>query len=280
MKKSIVLKVIIGIIILLCALFGGLYYWFFNMISGGKVQAMDFGQELNLKKPAEIKTDPTVLFIGNSMTYSNQLPGVFAQLSMSGGFNPDVYELTEGYYTLQEFADPQDELGAQAYEALSDHTWDYVVMQENTGMALVGDTIMLSAVETLDELVRRAGGESVLFMTWAHKDGFSHKILGINNKNTREEMQTRMAQNYLNAAEELDLLTAPAGIAFMRCAQAYPEIELWDEDKSHPSLEGTYLAACVLYQTLFDQTPEGVAYSADLDGDTVFKLQQIAGGMN
>ena len=92
-------------------------------------------------------------------------------------------------------------------------------------------------------------------------------------------MQTQMAQNYINIASELDALLAPAGIAFMRCSSEYPEIELWDEDGNHPSPAGTYLAACVLYQVLYDQSPSELDYTAELDRQTASKLQLVAAGI-
>ncbi len=280
MKKSIVIKIVIGIIILACVVYAGIFFLISSVLKSEKIQVMDFNQELHLKKPAEVKTNPTMLFLGNSMTYVNDLPTVFDNLSQSGGFDPDVYDLTEGSYRLEYFADETDEVGSQVYDALENYTWDYVVMQEQSGVSTIGgEDIMYPASRTLDGMVRAAEGESIFLMTWAYKDGFAYKLLGIGVENTTEEMQTMMAQNYMNIANELDAMLAPAGIAFMRCTKNYPEIELWDEDKTHPSPAGTYLAACVLYKVLYDQSPEGLSYTADLDAETASKLQLVAAGI-
>lgn len=281
MKKSIIVKIVIGILILVCVVYGVVVFFISNLFKSGNVQVMDFNEELHLKRPADVKTNPTMLFLGNSMTYVNDLPDVFDQLSQSGGFEPEVYDLTEGSYRLQYFADETDEVGSQVYAALESYTWDYVVLQEQSGISTIGgEDLMYPAARTLDKMIRSAEGESVFLMTWAYKDGFAHKLLGVNVEKTTEEMQTMIAENYRNIAGELDALLAPAGIAFMRCAERYPEIELWDEDKSHPSPAGTYLAACVLYKVLYDQSPEGLSYTADLDGETASKLQLVAAGMN
>lgn len=280
MKRSKLVKVVIGILAVLVLVFLAGYFLIFTAITGGKIQVMDFNQELNLKKPAQVKTDPVILFIGNSMTFANDLPTVFMDLSQSGGFAPEVYEITEGYYQLNFFADETDEVGAQACDALKNYNWDYVILQENTGISTMeAEEKMYPAARTLDSMIRKANGESVFLMTWAFKEGFSVPVLGMEYKNTREEMQTKMAQSYTNIAKELDSLLAPAGIAFMRCSSQYPEIELWDEDGNHPSPAGTYLAACVLYQVLYNQSPSELSYTADLDRQTASKLQLVAAGI-
>jgi len=280
MKRSVLVNLGVGIFVFLVIAFLTGYFFISSALKGFKVQVMDFDQELNLRKPAQVKTEPTILFLGNSMTYFNDLPTVFMNLSRSGGFAAEVYELTEGSYRLEYFADETDEVGAQVYDALKSYDWDYVILQEQSGISTIGaEEHMYPAARTLDSMIREANGESVFLMTWAYREGFSLPLLGLEFKNTREEMQTQMAQNYGDIAAELDALLAPAGIAFMRCSANYPEIELWDEDGNHPSPAGTYLAACVLYQVLYDQSPGELGYTADLDRQTASKLQLVAAGI-
>jgi len=280
MKRSGLVKAAIGILAFLVIAFLTVFFFVSSALKDFKVQVMDFDQELNLRKPVQVKTEPTILFLGNSMTYFNDLPTVFLNLSQSGGFAAEVYELTEGSYRLEYFADETDEVGVQACDTLKNYDWDYVVLQEQSGISTMGaEEHMYPAARTLDSMIREANGESVFLMTWAYKEGFSLPLLGFEFNNTREEMQTQMAQNYMNIANELEALLAPAGIAFMRCSFDYPEIELWDEDGNHPSMAGTYLAACVLYQVLYDQSPGELSYTADLDRQTASKLQLVAAGI-
>lgn len=67
----------------------------------------------------------------------------------------------------------------------------------------------------------------------------------------------------------------------------YPEINLYNSDMIHPSLEGSYLAACVLYQTIFDKSAFNNQFLPDstfdsshlissLENETAIKLQNIA----
>ena len=88
MKKSVWIKAGIGIIILVGVVFAGIFFFISSCASSLKVNVMNFDQDLNLKKPSEVKTKPIILFLGNSMTYVNDLPTVFERLSLSGGFVP------------------------------------------------------------------------------------------------------------------------------------------------------------------------------------------------
>jgi len=70
--------------------------------------------------------------------------------------------------------------------------------------------------------------------------------------------QAFISDAYLRAARETKSSVAPVGVAWERVRRIFPSIELYDSDGSHPSPAGTYLAACVIYATLFHQSPEGL----------------------
>ena len=68
----------------------------------------------------------------------------------------------------------------------------------------------------------------------------------------------------------------PVGLAFARAIAAKPDLELYVADKRHPSLAGTYLAACTTYAALWGKSPVGLGYTAGLPADTVRVLQTAA----
>ena len=69
---------------------------------------------------------------------------------------------------------------------------------------------------------------------------------------------------------------APVGLAWQQVRREHPEIGLWDPDGSHPSRAGTYLAACVLYATLFGESPEGLSFTGHVPGGEARALQRTA----
>lgn len=246
-------------------------------------EAIDlFEGEFSFKKPEKpIPSAPNILFLGNSYTFANDLPAMFEALSWSGGFRADVYELTDGSYRLEYFADPDDELGAKVYEGLTEYDWDYVILQEQSRVPTIeAETMMYPAARTLDALIQKADGQTVFLMTWAYRDGDDLTGYGIRKKTTREEMQGELFAAYQTIANELDALLSPAGVAFIRFAKERPEVELWDpEDGMHPTVAGSYLAACTLYATLYNESPVGLEYTAELEPETAQALQRCAANL-
>ncbi|HTE97141.1 MAG TPA: hypothetical protein VK621_00645, partial [Bradyrhizobium sp.] len=71
-------------------------------------------------------------------------------------------------------------------------------------------------------------------------------------------------------------LVIPAGLAFARAVGKQPELNLYAPDKRHPSLAGTYLAACTVFAVLTGRSPVGNSYLAGIDAPTAQFLQTVA----
>ena len=99
-------------------------------------------------------------------------------------------------------------------------------------------------------------------MSWAYAD--------------RPEMTAELAEAYTIAGNANNALVIPAGLAFARARERQPELNLYVADKRHPSLAGTYLAACTTFAALTGRSPIGNSYRSDLDEPTAKFLQQVA----
>lgn len=210
-----------------------------------------------------------VLFLGNSYTYVNDLPGVFTELAQSGRHPVETGMLAPGGWTLADHvndANTQSELGTGE--------WDYVVLQEQSIVPAIEESrtyYMYPAARTLVTWIRDSGAEPVFFMTWGHRDGATD--FGVKDYET---MQGEIILGYLTIADELGAAVAPVGSAWEQVLQLDPGIELWQGDGSHPTESGTYLAACVFYAAIFQESPEGLKYTAGIAADTAQTLQSVA----
>lgn len=210
-----------------------------------------------------------VLFIGNSYTYVNDLPGVFTQLACSGQHLVETGMLAPGGWTLADHvndSNTQTELAAKK--------WDYVVLQEQSLMpAFEQNRVQYTypAARTLVRMIRDNGAEPMFFMTWGRRDGVPE--YGLNDYGT---MQKQLTTGYLTIADELGVAVAPVGSAWEQVHQQHPGINLWQSDGSHPTENGTYLAACVFYAAIFNESPQGLSYTAQIPADTAKTLQSIA----
>ena len=112
------------------------------------------------------------------------------------------------------------------------------------------------------DLIVANGARPILFMTWAYKD--------------HPEMTASLAEQYTIAGNANDALVVPAGLAFANAIAGRKSLELYQPDKRHPTLAGTYLAACTSYAAIYGRSPVGNAYTAGLDADTAAFLQRVA----
>jgi hypothetical protein len=112
------------------------------------------------------------------------------------------------------------------------------------------------------DTVRKHGAEPILFMSWAYADA--------------PEMTEQLADAYVKAGNANNAMVIPAGLAFAKSIAMRPDLNLYVPDKRHPSLMGTYLAANVVYASLFKKSPVGNGYAAGLDPAVARHLQTVA----
>jgi len=117
-------------------------------------------------------------------------------------------------------------------------------------------------VKKHSNIILKADARPVLFMSWAYKD--------------KPEMTAQLAEQYTTAGNNNDALVIPAGLAFAKAISKRPDLELYQPDKRHPSLIGTYLAACTTYASVYARSPVGNTYIAGIDPNTAKFLQTVA----
>lgn len=176
-----------------------------------------------------------VLFVGNSLTASNDLPGQVSALARATGRKLETGMVAYDGYALEDHWHQGD-----AREALATGTWDVVVMQQGPS-ALVESQINLRmwAAKLAGE-ARAAGTEPAMLTVWP--------------ESYRREALTDVIVSYRLAARDARARLFPAGEAWFRAWQCNSRLGLYGKDGFHPSRMGTYLAALVVYGRLF-KTP-------------------------
>jgi hypothetical protein len=209
-----------------------------------------------------------ILFIGNSYTFVNDLPNTFAKLAQSGGHKVAVGMSAQGGWTLA------DHVGSPETQGLLNSTnWNFVVLQEQSqipSVEPVRNQEMYPAARELVQKIEAVGATPIFFVTWAHQDGMPE-----NGMNNFESMQFQINRGYMGIAQELNAPVAAVGSAWLTAIKEHPELELWQADGSHPSEQGTYLAACVFYVVIFDESPDGLAYRAGLSKEHARIIQTV-----
>ena len=215
------------------------------------------------------RTCTRVLFVGNSYISVNDLPATFAKLAASGGRHVQTAMLAEGGWSLA-----QQVASSETAGKLASAKWDVVVLQEQSLIPSVDTSQrdqMFPAARQLVHLVRDAGARPVFFDTWARRDGWPEYGLA-----DYAEMQAAIDGAYLAIAGEQSAALAAVGTAWQRVVDQEPQPGLWQEDGSHPTMKGTYLAACVFYAAIFASSPQSLTYRAGLPPGEAAYLQTVA----
>lgn len=190
------------------------------------------------------------LFIGNSVISKNGgVNNHFEQLAASA--NPPrvikVDEVMMGGATLKTLW--EDSPARYLINLLGKGTYDVVVLQEDIPWAdpATGVDTFHKYARLFDAEIKKTGARPVLFMAWSYEqlDWIS---------------MDEIAQAHRDIATELGIDVAPVGLAFQRAMKERPELDMYDTDREHSSIYGTYLATSVIYATVFEESPSGLSY--------------------
>jgi len=217
-----------------------------------------------------------VLFVGNSHTYVNDLPGLFLGLSEAAGRPVRTDASACSGYSLEDHTNTRATL-----DKIGQDSWDCVVLQEQSVVPTIHYwryNSMYPAARLLDSLVRRQGAQTVFYMTWGWKYGGQHSYRDSTSPDFPDyfEMQESVRVAYQEIAAELAAVVAPVGMAFARARRVDSLVDLWQEDCCHATLEGTYLGACVFYAVLYEASPVGLEFYGGLDSLTARFCQEMA----
>jgi hypothetical protein len=188
-----------------------------------------------------------LLFIGNSFTNRNDLPGLLTRLAAAASPAREVVTakvIANGASLRQHWN------AGEALRLLQEQPWDGVVLQEQSTLPVKNPGRYHENVCLFHEAIRKEDARTLLYLTWARQ----------NAPETQQALNDAVAQ----IAREAGATVAPVGPAWERVRQEGPGPNLYDADGSHPSPAGSYLAACVFYATLFELTPEGLPAPEEL----------------
>lgn len=223
------------------------------------------------------QTTKKVLFLGNSYTSVNNLPALISNLAISKGNNLVYDSNTPGGHRFLNHAVNQTSLAK-----ITSDNWDYVVLQAQSQEGAFPDgqldTEVYPYAEILNDSVKANNpcSESMFYMTWGRENGDQQNCQFYPPFCTYNGMQERLRYAYLNMANDNDASVAPVGVAWRYVRENHPSIDLYTADESHPSIYGSYLAACVFYTSIFREAISGSTYYASISQTDAEILQDVA----
>lgn len=182
------------------------------------------------------------LFIGNSLTSRNDLPGMVASIADAAGRTFEYRVVARNGWALE------DHWYAGVESDIREAAADVVVMQQGPSSTPPNQQHLRSWAVQLSGPIEEAGGVPALFMVWpeAARAGAFDAVL----------------TSYRNAALAVEGLFIPAGEAWRKVWESDPDAALYGADDFHPSREGTFVAALAVYAVLFGEDPRDLPAGA------------------
>lgn len=221
-------------------------------------------------------TTKHVLFIGNSYTDVNNLPGMVADMALSAGDTLVWQSNTPGGCTFRQHCTNQ------SATLIAKGGWDVVVLQEQSQLPSFPwsqvATECIPYAETLVEDIYAANGCALpmFYMTWGRKNGDPQNGSIFPPIATYEGMDSLIAERYTLMADSFDAALCPVGRVWRHLRTNNPDIELYQSDNSHPSVEGSYAAAAAFYAMIFGRDPELITYEGSVDSKTAGIIRHAA----
>ena len=208
--------------------------------------------------PAQVEEEGGrgVLFVGNSLTYVNDLPEMVRALALAAGDTLRVETVANPDWSLEDHWN-----GGAARSAIG-RGWEVVVLQQGPSALPESRALLIDYARRFAGEIRAAGARPALYAVWpaySRAGDFDHA-----------------GESYRLAAEAVDGMLFPAGEAWRAAWRADPDLHLYAADGLHPSLAGTYAAALVVYARLLDRSPVGAPSTLTLRTGVVVRIDPAA----
>lgn len=201
-----------------------------------------------------------VLFVGNSYIYTNNLPQMTADVASSAGYRMTWQSNAPGGCTFMQHCTNQ------SMTMIRNGGWDFVVLQEQSQYPSfpqwqVEAEVFPYAARLVDSVyAANPCAEPMFYMTWGRRDGDAGNAGEFPVLGTYEGMDSMLYERYMQMAVDNDASVCPVGRVWRYLRTNHPSIELYQSDGSHPSVAGTYAAACSFAVMFFGLDPRTVHY--------------------
>lgn len=194
-----------------------------------------FGGNLILVGHVPLKgkvADTSILFVGNSLTYTNNLPLLVKKEAASKGIILKVNQLALPNYAIS------DHLGdGKVQDLILSGAYDFVILQQGPSSQPFGRDILMTSGAEYKKLCDQAGSKLAFFMVWPSLK-YYHTFDGV-------------ISNYKKAANECGAILCPVGAYWKQNIENSNDYSYYGPDGFHPSLKGSRIAAKIIVKSLF-----------------------------
>ncbi|MBK8517320.1 MAG: SGNH/GDSL hydrolase family protein [Saprospiraceae bacterium] len=174
----------------------------------------------------------TILFIGNSLTYTNELPKLVEAIGKERGIEIKTTMIAFPNYALEDHWND-----GRIQTLIADKKYDFVVVQQGPSSQSDGSISLIEYGAKIKEICSASNSQLAFFMVWPAFANF-HTYSGVIN-------------SYTNAAIATNSILCPVGQVWRDYFLATGDYAYFGPDMFHPSLKGSENAALIIFQILF-----------------------------
>lgn len=176
--------------------------------------------------------DTTLLFVGNSLTFANDLPQLVANIARTKGSNIKTESLAlPNYALIDHLAD------GKLQTMIATKKYQYVIVQQGPSSQAEGRALLLDAATQINDLCKKNGAKLAIYMVWSAYANYS-TFNGV-------------IKNYTEAATLTNAILCPVGTVWKAYIDRTKDLSYYGSDLFHPSLKGSQVAAEVIYKSIF-----------------------------
>lgn len=211
-----------------------------------------------------------VLFLGNSMTYFNNMPTLFESIANEKGKNVAVTSYAPGGTGFV-----NHHVDANVYSLFKNQTWDVVVMQpgtgESAGVSWPVNTTYVRGKQMQDSIKKYSPCAKILLYQ------IPYGVPAADNYANYFQVQTKIKDSITKLADAMQVSFAPAGECARQHYLTQQDLLLHSSyNDVHPNLNGSYLVACAMFNTIFQEPVSGVAFNGGVTPANATYFQTIA----
>lgn len=266
--------------------------------------------KLKSEEPPEKKAEEkNVLFIGNSLTYYNDMPQMLQDMMEETNSEYNIEQITypgmplEGHLSNIILSGSGDNVSVrpkqpgeitETEKKIREKDWDIIILQTGGVPVLIPEAVKYNITPAIEKIKELASGKTrfILFNTWTAKVDFPKQYCyrGIQIDSSLERMDEfcspviqdeddfllKLNNSYTSIAKSHGLEKTDHGNIFQEVFDKHPELKIL-EDEMHPSKLGAFLSACIFYELITKKDATALDYTADLGPNETEVLKKMAG---
>lgn len=172
-----------------------------------------------------------ILFVGNSLTYTNDLPSQVKGLAREEGLELTIKTLAYPNYALEDHWND-----GELQQLIKSKQYAFVIVQQGPSSQQDGRSMLFEYGEKINTLCKANNARLGFYMVWPARANYS----------TFEGV----IKNYTDAATQFEAMLFPVGEVWKNHMDKSHDYSYYGIDNFHPSLEGTRVAAEMITRIL------------------------------